>query len=158
MDNTCVQCGEIIPEGRMICPKCEMGCTVTKEKGVQVGNKKPIKTKVCPHCKKKYAVTSVAQIYCSIRCREKARKIREKTEPYDSKKPRKPGPQDSGQLCWSCINATNNGCSWSKNFKPVKGWTATPTILTVTTGRTTESFSITKCPQYIADKQAKRGK
>lgn len=23
MDNTCVMCGAIIPEGRMICPKCE---------------------------------------------------------------------------------------------------------------------------------------
>lgn len=24
-DNTCVCCGEIIPEGRQICPKCEKG-------------------------------------------------------------------------------------------------------------------------------------
>lgn len=23
MDNTCVCCGEIIPEGRMVCPNCE---------------------------------------------------------------------------------------------------------------------------------------
>lgn len=25
MDNTCVCCGEIIPEGRMVCPNCEEG-------------------------------------------------------------------------------------------------------------------------------------
>ena len=23
MDNKCVSCGEIIPEGRMVCPNCE---------------------------------------------------------------------------------------------------------------------------------------
>lgn len=23
MDNTCVCCGEVIPEGRMVCPNCE---------------------------------------------------------------------------------------------------------------------------------------
>lgn len=25
MENRCVCCGEIIPEGRMVCPKCEKG-------------------------------------------------------------------------------------------------------------------------------------
>ena len=24
MENTCICCGEIIPEGRMVCPICEM--------------------------------------------------------------------------------------------------------------------------------------
>ena len=24
MENTCIYCGEIIPEGRMVCPICEM--------------------------------------------------------------------------------------------------------------------------------------
>ena len=23
MDNTCIFCGEVIPEGRMVCPNCE---------------------------------------------------------------------------------------------------------------------------------------
>ena len=23
MDNTCIFCGEIMPEGRMVCPNCE---------------------------------------------------------------------------------------------------------------------------------------
>lgn len=23
MDNTCIFCGEVIPEGRMLCPNCE---------------------------------------------------------------------------------------------------------------------------------------
>ena len=25
-DNTCVCCGETIPEGRQVCPKCEKEC------------------------------------------------------------------------------------------------------------------------------------
>lgn len=27
MDNTCICCGAIIPEGRMVCPACEAGQT-----------------------------------------------------------------------------------------------------------------------------------
>ena len=33
MDNTCVCCGEIIPEGRQVCPRCEYNlanCEVKK--------------------------------------------------------------------------------------------------------------------------------
>lgn len=26
MDNTCVCCGKIIPEGRMVCPECDADC------------------------------------------------------------------------------------------------------------------------------------
>ena len=28
MDNTCVCCGAIIPEGRMVCPNCERGASM----------------------------------------------------------------------------------------------------------------------------------
>lgn len=35
------------------------------------------------------------------------------------------------------------GCSWSKDFIPVAGWTATPTI---------ESYLITACPDFVADR------
>ena len=31
MDNRCVCCGEIIPEGRMVCPNCEAESELTKE-------------------------------------------------------------------------------------------------------------------------------
>lgn len=33
MENTCICCGEIIPEGRMVCPICEM-----KAKDLNFGN------------------------------------------------------------------------------------------------------------------------
>ena len=33
MDNTCVCCGEIIPEGRQVCPNCERKFCVIKDSG-----------------------------------------------------------------------------------------------------------------------------
>jgi RNA polymerase subunit RPABC4/transcription elongation factor Spt4 len=27
MTDTCICCGEIVPEGRMVCPNCEAGAT-----------------------------------------------------------------------------------------------------------------------------------
>lgn len=42
-EDRCVCCGEIIPEGRMVCPKCEKG-----EVGMQVGmSGKIVHTKSC---------------------------------------------------------------------------------------------------------------
>lgn len=52
-------------------------------------------------------------------------------------------------LCWSCQNAVpadGKGCSWSRCFKPVEGWTAKPN------GR---SYYVKKCPLYIKDKEDK---
>lgn len=49
-------------------------------------------------------------------------------------------------LCWNCQNACNSGCSWSKNFIPVEGWEATPTISDRFTN--TESYHVHKCPQF----------
>ena len=42
MDNRCVCCGEIIPEGRMICPNCE--------RGTKRGTFESRKPNECPHC------------------------------------------------------------------------------------------------------------
>ena len=60
-----------------------------------------------------------------------------------------------GTLCWDCQNACNSGCSWSRSFKPVKGWVATPTIINQGV-RTqdgdpfyTKSFFVHKCPKFI---------
>ena len=36
MDNTCIACGAVIPEGRQICPNCEHGHVPKKEKNKQV--------------------------------------------------------------------------------------------------------------------------
>lgn len=49
------------------------------------------------------------------------------------------------QLCWNCQKAVC-GCSWSRNFAPVPGWTATKTEF---------SYHIKECPEFVADR--KRG-
>lgn len=59
------------------------------------------------------------------------------------------------QLCWECDRATG-GCSWSRRFIPVKGWTAKPTIIrddSETYGTVIKSYHITKCPLFKADKK-----
>lgn len=59
------------------------------------------------------------------------------------------------QLCWTCARACG-GCSWSRSFTPVNGWTAEQTELYVDRGEyethTTVSYKITDCPLYICDK------
>lgn len=47
------------------------------------------------------------------------------------------------QLCLSCRKC-GGLCSWSKNFTPVEGWTATPTKIP----RGLPSYKITACPEY----------
>lgn len=56
----------------------------------------------------------------------------------------------SEQLCWSCQNAVGR-CSWSKNFTPVKGWTAYIDKRRGNSGEETETWSISACPEFIAD-------
>ncbi len=52
-------------------------------------------------------------------------------------------------LCWDCQNAIGK-CSWSREFKPVEGWTAIPTFI----GRDKiKSFCVVECPQFKEDKQ-----
>lgn len=55
----------------------------------------------------------------------------------------------SKQICWNCKNACG-GCSWSREFKPVKGWTATPTNI-IGNNYIIPSYSITACPKYIPE-------
>ena len=42
-----------------------------------------------------------------------------------------------------------DGCSWSSCFQPVEGWTAEKVHR-----KTYDSYRITKCPEYVPDKQA----
>jgi hypothetical protein len=55
--------------------------------------------------------------------------------------------ENSNKLCSSCKKATGL-CSWSREFKPVDGWTATPTKLLIGKNKYTDSFYITACPEY----------
>lgn len=54
----------------------------------------------------------------------------------------------SGQLCWSCVNFAS-GCSWSRNFIPVKGWTAKRTLVKHGNDSKIESYSVLSCPEYV---------
>lgn len=51
------------------------------------------------------------------------------------------------QPCWTCRNACG-GCSWSREFQPVEGWTAEKTVIP-SNGEYAESYRIVKCPEYI---------
>lgn len=55
------------------------------------------------------------------------------------------------QPCWTCKNACG-GCSWSRAFKPVKGWTAEKTFIP-SNGDYAESYRIISCPEYIKEKR-----
>ena len=51
------------------------------------------------------------------------------------------------QPCCTCKNAVF-GCSWSRDFTPVEGWKAIPTIIHHGDDRDIPSFKIIFCPQY----------
>ena len=51
-------------------------------------------------------------------------------------------------LCWDCKNATG-GCSWSSEFKPVKGWVAKK--IGKTTARPYSTYKVEQCPEFVRD-------
>ena len=59
---------------------------------------------------------------------------------YKSKRPR-------DTLCWDCKNALL-GCSWAKDFEPVKSWKSRKTPKTITKP---SSYKVYKCPEFIPD-------
>lgn len=60
-------------------------------------------------------------------------------------------------LCQYCRNITCLGCSWARNFKPVKGWTAIPKTLRCSNGESgiskVQSYIVTSCPLFDRDWQ-----
>lgn len=63
-------------------------------------------------------------------------------------------------LCWSCENAVPNengrGCTWSKRFIPVKGWTARPRLSGgIYEPRKARSYKVIECPEFIPGKEYK---
>ena len=54
-------------------------------------------------------------------------------------------------LCWDCGRALG-GCSWSKRFKPVKGWEAEKTVIQDVRGDC-ESYHVISCPRYRPDRR-----
>ena len=91
-----------------------------------------MRVKICEYCGKRFVTRSDIKKYCCKSCaKEAARKRR----------------AEDGQLCWRCKNACG-GCSWSRELKPVDGWTAEPTIVKDSNGDF-PSYKIKKCPEFI---------
>lgn len=59
------------------------------------------------------------------------------------------------QPCWDCTKACG-GCTWSKDFTPIKGWVAEKHISdrVIYEGKTyiIESYKILKCPEFIDER------
>ena len=53
-------------------------------------------------------------------------------------------------LCWDCKNSANNGCEWSRSFKPVEGWNAVPSAILVggANDKYTDSYLVLECPKF----------
>lgn len=63
-----------------------------------------------------------------------------------------------GTLCWNCKKQFGK-CAWSKEFKPVDGWKATPTKVKADTqrnGRCVDSFEVHECPEFELLERLKR--
>ena len=86
----------------------------------------------CEICEKKFFTRSPLKTHCSEACKRRAIELKK---------------MESEQLCWRCQNAYG-GCSWSKEFQPVEGWEAEPTIINGD-GVEIPSFDIKKCPMFI---------
>jgi len=50
-------------------------------------------------------------------------------------------------ICWDCRNATGK-CSWSKDFTPVAGWVAEPTVIRSNYGTGIQSYIVKRCPLF----------
>ena len=69
----------------------------------------------------------------------------------------------AGSLCWRCVRSVpgaggKKGCSWSREFVPVNGWTAEPKeICDSKPGckRVIVSYSVILCPEFIEEKKRK---
>lgn len=54
-----------------------------------------------------------------------------------------------GTLCWDCKHAVpsaTTGCSWSRSFRPVPGWTASQTE---PNSDRAASYFVERCPEFV---------
>jgi len=61
----------------------------------------------------------------------------------------------SDTLCWDCVHAAHNKCSWARSFVPVEGWVADKTVVAKQSVRSpeSESYIVRSCPQFERDKK-----
>lgn len=86
-----------------------------------------------------------AQNFCTLECMRMHR--------FDHSKVKSGGErnnQGTKTLCFSCAKATTGECSWSRDFVPVKGWTATEWIFAKGNERMDPvvSYEVEECPEY----------
>jgi hypothetical protein len=109
--------------------------------------------KKCALCENMFKARQGNQKYCCYECAyvaqlEGKRKWNQKNNHGRNKTQQERITSD--QLCWKCQKACG-GCSWSAEFKPVKGWTAQKTKIRVQSGRHIKSYEIIDCPEYVPD-------
>lgn len=52
-------------------------------------------------------------------------------------------------LCWKCSVPGTGGCSWDRDFTPVRGWTAIPTRIWLNYKKSsTGSYCVESCPLF----------
>ena len=87
----------------------------------------------CHECGKAFAAKSINRKFCSRKCKIQNGKHKQ---------------EEKAQLCFNCSYATG-GCSWSRQFVPVQGWDAEPTIIRDSESDDISSFRIKSCPQFL---------
>ena len=118
--------------------------------------------KICDYCGKEYFGKRNSK-YCSQTCRRlmqiKKEIEKSKNEKLQDHKNRFKKVKKDDQPCFYCKKFCV-GCSWSENFKPVKGWKAIPTVKKYTShtgskngkkkqvNRYYNSYKILYCPEY----------
>lgn len=60
------------------------------------------------------------------------------------------GRTKSNSKCWTCTKFYN-GCSWSRDFTPVKGWKADAVTIREKGHEDIESYIVKECPEYEKD-------
>lgn len=107
--------------------------------------------KECKYCGKAF-LGAPNRKYCSKKCGGAWRSIFSKTDLKSTMR--------KDTLCWECRKATaGEDCPWANEFKPVKGWKATPTIVKVTShtdkraAQLQDSFIVHKCPLFASDER-----
>lgn len=102
----------------------------------------------CSVCGKEFIAKHHKTTICSKECKQ----IRlneyyaERRERIKNNVPVDPKYYKRHTLCWSCQNATNSGCSWSRSLTPVEGWVATKGV----------GYNVKYCPEYIQDEPVKK--
>lgn len=112
--------------------------------------------KRCAECNKIFIATQSNQIYCSDKCRyerklKRNKEWRDKARElyYKNHQEKEISPFYGQSICWECKNSINSGCSWSREFKPVKGWEAKESLRKTASPNFSHSYTVLKCPEFI---------